>query len=113
MKTCCTKIRFFANKRHEANKNIFDDPDVLLVYVEKFDEYGIIIHDGGSSYILIDYCPWCGKKLPMSKRDLWFDELEKLGFENPFAEEIPKEFESDAWWKAMEQHPTYHDIESN
>jgi hypothetical protein len=26
-------------------------------------EYGIPIHDGGGSYITIDYCPWCGAKL--------------------------------------------------
>lgn len=24
---------------------------------------GIPIHDGGSSYIVINYCPWCGRKL--------------------------------------------------
>ncbi|MGG1677776.1 DUF6980 family protein [Neobacillus sp. NRS-1170] len=21
----------------------------------------------------MSFCPWCGTKLPMSKRDLWFD----------------------------------------
>ena len=25
---------------------------------------GIIIHDGGQSFIKINYCPWCGRKLP-------------------------------------------------
>ncbi|WP_412762571.1 DUF6980 family protein [Priestia aryabhattai] len=26
-------------------------------------EYGLIIHDGGSSIIGISFCLWCGKKL--------------------------------------------------
>lgn len=25
--------------------------------------FGIPIHDGGSSLIMINYCPWCGTKL--------------------------------------------------
>jgi hypothetical protein len=25
--------------------------------------FGIPIHDGGSSLIVINYCPWCGTKL--------------------------------------------------
>nr|WP_067736167.1 hypothetical protein [Novosphingobium naphthalenivorans] len=26
--------------------------------------YGIMIHDGGSSMVRINFCPWCGAKLP-------------------------------------------------
>ncbi|WP_435367755.1 DUF6980 family protein [Metabacillus litoralis] len=26
--------------------------------------------------------PWCDSKLPESKRDLWFDTFEELGFNN-------------------------------
>lgn len=76
-----------------------DDPDVIIVYSAKFDEYGIPVKDGGSSYIEIHYCPWCGKKLPESKRDEWFDELEKRGYHDPFNSEIPEEFQSDKWYK--------------
>jgi hypothetical protein len=25
--------------------------------------FGLPIHDGGSSFIKINFCPWCGKKL--------------------------------------------------
>ena len=42
----------------------------MLEYNERFDEYGLIIHDGGSSALLIQFCPWCGTKLPESKRNL-------------------------------------------
>jgi hypothetical protein len=63
-----------------------------------FDEYGIFIHDGGSSLTLINFCPWCGSKLPESKRDRWVEELEKLGFTDPFLrDDIPEEFKTDEW----------------
>lgn len=42
----------------------FECPDALLHHDDRDGEYGIIIHDGGSSVITIHYCPWCGSKLP-------------------------------------------------
>ncbi|MCC9168346.1 DUF6980 family protein [Pontibacter harenae] len=40
----------------------YGDVDVVI---NKWDEglYGIPIHDGGTSMVLINYCPWCGSKL--------------------------------------------------
>ena len=101
MKKCCEKMESFIDQKCE-NNNIFECPDNIIIYEEKFDEYGIIIHDGGKSYVRIKYCPWCGKELPISRREQWFEELHKQGFENPFEEEIPKEFENDVWWRKME-----------
>ena len=46
-----------------------DDHDIIMNYNDVFDEYGIPVYDGGTSVILIEYCPWCGSKLPSSKRD--------------------------------------------
>ena len=83
----------------EEHNNGFECPDVLINYISKFDEYGLIIHDGGSSFVEISFCPWCGSKLPESKRDLWFDELEKLGFDNPNEQSIPEEFLSSKWFE--------------
>jgi hypothetical protein len=73
-------------------------PDDLIVYSQKFDEYGIPVRDGGHSYVCIDYCPWCGMQLPNSKRDLWFEKLRSLGYENPLEDEIPKEFKTNKWY---------------
>jgi hypothetical protein len=56
------------NYRCETHPDVFDCPDNLIYYSAKFDEYGIIIHDGGSSFIVISFCPWCGTKLPESRR---------------------------------------------
>ena len=102
MKHCCKSMdEFVCESVHEF------DPDHMIYYSRQFDEYGIIIHDGGSSYItyiIIRHCPWCGKKLPESKRDLWFDELEKLGIDSPLiSKNIPIDFQSDAWWRKITQ----------
>jgi hypothetical protein len=37
--------------------------------------------------------------LPDSKRDLWFATLEEMGFDDPYEQDIPKEFETDEWLK--------------
>lgn len=78
----------------------YDDPDILVSYISKFNEYGIIIHDGGSSSIGISYCPWCGSRLPESKRDEWHEALEKLGFDDPSEQDIPTEYNSEAWYQS-------------
>lgn len=81
------------------NNNINDNQ--MIYYSEVFDEYGINVLEDNCSYILIDFCPWCGKKLPMSKRDRWFAELEEKGFENPlFEENIPDNYKTREWWKS-------------
>ena len=77
----------------------FDCPDRLIVYVARFDEYGIIVHDGGGSHIAIAFCPFCGAKLPESKRALWFDRLKAIGVMDPLSCDIPKEFETDEWFR--------------
>jgi hypothetical protein len=73
--------------------------ETAILYVPKFREYGIRVIDGGSGFIVIDYCPWCGKVLPGTLRDAWFREIESRGFEVD-DDTIPAELTSDAWWRA-------------
>lgn len=87
----------------KIHKDKYECPDILISYSVVFDEYGLIIHDGGRSTITINFCPWCGQKLPNSKRDKWFDELEKLGFNDPFEENIPVEFTDDTWYRCVKE----------
>ncbi len=96
---CCEDMR--RNLEYRCIKhgdNIWDCPDNLICYSDSFDEFGIIIHDGGTSYIRILFCPFCGKKLPTSKRDLFFKILENLKLEWD-DEKLPPEFKTDEWWK--------------
>jgi len=57
------------NHRCHTHADIYDCPDNLISYLPSFNEYGLIVHDGGTSSIVITYCPWCGAKLPESTRD--------------------------------------------
>ena len=71
----------------------------FLYYNEVFDEYGIqCLEDGGALNIEIRHCPWCGKKLSLSQREKWFDELAEKGFDEPIGDDtIPDEYKSQKW----------------
>ena len=73
------------------------DDSMAIQYSPKFREYGILYLDGGSSFQIINYCPWCGNRLPESLRSEWFEKIEEMGME-PDDPEIPKELLSDEWW---------------
>lgn len=98
-KHCCEQMNSQVNFACDRHADMFDCPDALIFYSPKFDEYGLIIHDGGHGSIQIKYCPWCGTTLPESKRDRWFDELEMMGFDDPTAEQIPERYQSDSWYR--------------
>jgi hypothetical protein len=95
---CCQEMSEALNHQCSQHPDSFDCPDSLIHYSPEFDEYGLVIHDGGSSVQAINYCPWCGSKLPASKRDQWFRTLEALGYDSPSNQEIPKEFLTGEWY---------------
>lgn len=86
----------------QENEEVYQNPGILIVYTSKFNEYGLITHDGGKSSLQLNYCPWCGYKLPASKRDSWYEGLEKLGIENVSEENVPRKFKTDEWWRKMQ-----------
>lgn len=96
---CCAIMTAQIAHQCVEHPNPFDCPDALVCYEQRFDEYGLIIHDGGTSLRVILYCPWCGATLPASKRERWFDELAALGFDNPIAQSVPIAFTTDAWYR--------------
>jgi hypothetical protein len=51
-----------------------------------------------SVFHLIEFCSWCGARLPPSLRDQYFNRLEALGLE-PESAELPLDMRSDAWWR--------------
>lgn len=104
---CCDEMKdnIYYLDRSDRLKNKTDGNKVIY-YASWYREYGIPVKDGrgiASSYIVIKYCPWCGKLLPSSKREEWFCELEKLGYESPLEQEIPLIFSSSAWYEAEEK----------
>ena len=63
MKYCCEMMKGEIERKCHRHNNIFDCPDNLIVHYEDRNTYGIIVHDGGPSFIRIKFCPWCGKEL--------------------------------------------------
>jgi hypothetical protein len=51
------------NHRCDQHPDPFDCPDNLIYFSPKSKRYGLIVHNGGTSYLVIQYCPWCGAKL--------------------------------------------------
>jgi hypothetical protein len=60
-KHCCEDMAREVETKCELHPDRFDCADCLIDY--NTNGYGIIIHDGGSSYKRIRYCPWCGMTL--------------------------------------------------
>ena len=60
---CCKSMENFATLDCDLHGSKYDCPDVLIDTGKDGKDCRIIIHDGGSSGIIINYCPWCGVKL--------------------------------------------------
>lgn len=88
----------------EAIRIALADPDIPLSYNDRLREYSVAVLDGGSSGVVLFYCPFCGAKLPDSVRDEWFDELDRLSLE-PNSSDIPTELLGGEWWRSRGQGP--------
>jgi len=62
-KYCCVDMayRLIEDKKAKGKEEI--NYDCIITHYKKGKAFGIPIHDGGASFIKINYCPWCGKKL--------------------------------------------------
>ncbi|KUL27206.1 DUF6980 family protein [Streptomyces regalis] len=96
---CCDTMTSQVNWHCDQHGDPFACPDALIRFSARFQEYGLLIHDGGTSSHGIDFCPWCGQRLPESQRDRWFDEMESRGID-PWEDEIPAEFQDGSWLAA-------------
>ncbi|TYB69978.1 hypothetical protein FXF51_05200 [Nonomuraea sp. PA05] len=61
---CCADMAGHLEHRCETHADPFDCPNAVVVYVAESRSYVLPVHDGGSSFIAIRYCPWCGVRLP-------------------------------------------------
>jgi hypothetical protein len=57
-------MRRNAERVCDQHPDRFDCPDCLIHYSPRTRMYGLIVHDGGSSFVVIRFCPWCGNRLP-------------------------------------------------
>jgi len=84
------------------------DPDRVVVYYPRTREYGLPVYDGESvseddlSYIEIQFCPWCGSKLPGSLRtELMLQLGQYFGHDDFVIYDGPEEFSTDQWWREL------------
>ena len=88
MEHCCSDMREMIEEENS------------IVFISEFREYGVPICDGGSSFLEMQFCPWCGKKLPGSLREEYFSILDKMGINYPCPpEELPENMRSEKWWQ--------------
>lgn len=64
---CCEMMTANVNQRCDQHSDPFECPDNLVIFFADRNEYGLIVHDGGSSFVRIQFCPWCGVGLEKPK----------------------------------------------
>ena len=84
---CCDQLSFHIN---EKEKIISYDPQIRQFSINVSDRVRQVIQ----------FCPWCGNKLPfeLSKElsKILFDEMDLDNYEDF---RMPIEFKTDKWWK--------------
>ncbi|MBL7896337.1 MAG: hypothetical protein JNK50_13655 [Bacteroidia bacterium] len=61
-KYCCLDMGYHLIEAKKTKRKTKINYDTIII-TTKSKEFGIPIHDGGTSFIKINYCPWCGHKL--------------------------------------------------
>lgn len=56
----CDAMRAQLEHACDVHADPSDCPDALVSYRPVSGEYGLRVHDGGSSSVAIAFCPWCG-----------------------------------------------------
>ena len=82
----------------EMMRTVLETHESALSYRPSVREYTIAYTSDGSLQA-IDYCPFCGVRLPESLYDEWIARLEELGVE-PFSDDVPPEMQDDRWWRS-------------
>ncbi|TLZ53869.1 MAG: hypothetical protein E6K22_06700 [Gammaproteobacteria bacterium] len=62
-KACCKAMRRQLLWSCDTHAQASQCPDALIRYFPKADVFGMLVHDGGTSFIEIRFCPWCGSEL--------------------------------------------------
>ncbi len=93
---CCLDMAYNISRPIEVPHQ---GPNRVLDWYAPWDEYMIPVAYDGYSATIIAYCPWCGRKLPESKRNSWYETLRSMGYDDPGEQDIPNEYHSDAWWR--------------
>jgi hypothetical protein len=64
---CCKRMQAQLHLACPEHEDLSRCPDSLVARWPG-GEYGLRVHDGGSAVVKIEYCPWCGTRLPGPSR---------------------------------------------
>lgn len=74
------------------------DDEVPIVYNDVVREFALRVRDGDLAVVqVIQFCPWCGQKLPDSLREEWFALATARGYE--LGDPLPSGLSDGAWWR--------------
>jgi len=60
---CCLVMAKHVSDSLDENQEIQHDNHDVIMNKWKDGTFGIPIHDGGSSVVEINFCPWCGENI--------------------------------------------------
>ena len=66
--TCCEILAYYLERECPIHEHPWDCPDRLF-YRAADGEIGIVLRDGGSSFVTMLYCPFCAQELPFNGTD--------------------------------------------
>lgn len=96
---CCEQMTQQVNSYWPlAESPLLGSTDQRVYWSSVFDEYGLICQPS-AEILRIHFCPFCGARLPDSKRDAWFAKLQETGWQG-WDDPIPKEMLHRGWDKA-------------
>lgn len=65
----CVHLAYFVTRRCPEHPDPFDCPETIVLHEPVIDEYALPVRADGGSLVPITHCPWCGVRLPPSRRD--------------------------------------------
>lgn len=60
---CCKVMQGYLDRKCQQHPDPWDCTDYVVIEASD-GRIGIPVRDGGTSIIVLDYCPWCGTALP-------------------------------------------------
>jgi hypothetical protein len=95
---CCSEMSEQANMLYpNAESRLLGSTDKRIYWSVIFEEYGLICQPS-AEILHIKHCPFCGKQLPNSRRNEWFERLEAEGWKT-WGDPIPERMLSIDWWQ--------------
>jgi hypothetical protein len=93
---CCREMTDQVNMHwSKAKSPLLGSTDQRIYWSPVYDEYGLICQPS-AEILKIHYCPFCGGRLPDSRRDAWFKRLAITGWKT-WGDPVPDDLLKHDW----------------